>query len=306
LVYINGGGISQLSTTTSQNGTWTIPLSSARSKILSTYAEFREAEILDVFIQGGNGITAAAQVKALQANPIPTITLGETYDFRDQSSVGVNLPEASVNLPEATDIPEGAGGLEVSEETETDSGKAVTLTSIDESGEAIFTDNPEFFGEGPAGAVITITIESEPTTRAVTVGSNGRWSFSPENNLESGDHSVTITWTDAQGFLRSLTRTFIVHAAEAGPGFESTPSGTTASPSPSPSPTPTPTVSPTTTPTSTPTPSLTPTPAPTRASIPSTESGIPTAGSLTPTFLLATIGLILFFSGIVISSRRNI
>jgi len=308
LVYINGGAISQLSAITSINGTWTIPLSSARTKALTSLASIDpESSILDVFVQGGALGVATAQVLASNVDPIPNITLGQTYDFRNSTENGLELPEASVNLPEGdtSEEPTGPGGFDVSGEAPED-GASVTLESIEEPGEVIFVSNPEFFGQGPEGATLTITVESDPITGTAMVNSSGEWRWSPPEDLPEGTHKITIKWLDAGGVLRSLTRTFVVQAAEGDLGFESTPSGSTStptptsSPSPTPSPTPTPTLKPTVTPTTS------PIPTPTRISIPSTESGIPTAGSLTPTLILATIGLGLFISGIVISRRNTL
>lgn len=310
LVYINSGTLAQMSTVTSANGTWTIPLSQARTKTQSAYASFEQNSVLDIFVQAA-GVTSAAQVTALSANPVPNIILGLTHDFRNESGSNVNLPEADVNLPEES-TPSGPGALDISGEASAEVEEVVTLEDLD-PGETIFTASPEFFGEGPTGETITITIESEPVTREVRIGSSGTWRFTPPTTLPDGAHTITITWTDAQGFLRSLTREFTVLAQEGEPSFESTPSGATATPTPTITPTPTPTktaspkptATPTASPSPTPSPTLTPTPVPTRVSIPSTESGIPTAGSLTPTLLLATIGLALFLSGIVISIRNS-
>lgn len=316
LVYLNSGSIAQLSTTTSLNGTWTIPLSTARNKILTAYANPSPDTVLEIFIQGENGV-ATAQVLVSQANPIPDTALGHTYDFRDNAVGGTNgLPEANINLPEGADEQEnlGPGSLDLSGDGMTKDTETVTLESITEPGEVIFTTTPEFFGEGPPNTEITITVESDPITDEFVVSSNGRWRWSPPTDLEEGEHKITISWRDAEGFLRTLTRTFIVQAAEGEPSFESTPSGSTSTPSPTPTPTKSPTSSPTATPistpsptstaTATPSPTIAPTPTPTRASIPSTESGMPVAGSLTPTLLLGSIGLLLFISGIVISKRN--
>ncbi len=295
LVYINGGSISQLSTTTSQNGTWTIFLSNARNKTLSSYAKLDSNTILDIFVQAGNE-TAAAQIMALKANPVPNILLGKTYDFRSSENQEVTLPKAEVTLPQNPNQLEISGSLDVSGQAPKETQKAVTLDSISKDNELIFTSTPEFFGKGPAGTEVNIKIESNPITARVRIGSDGRWRFNP-GALEDGEHTITISWRDSQGFLRSITKKFIVQAADGEPGFESTPTGRTSTTKPSPSPSPKPN------PTNTPTPSLNP--APTRASIPSTESGIPAPGSLTPTLFLATIGLLLFFSGIVIIRKNS-
>lgn len=304
LVYINGGKIAQLSTTTSPNGSWTIPLSAARAKTLSSYASLIGDDSLEIFVQSKSE-TSVAQILFSGISPVPDIVLGQSYDFRGKSAVGVGgLPEANLNLPE--EAPTTPGALDVSGETTNDE-TTVTLDSIDSSGEIIFTTSPEFFGDGPPNTEITITVESDPMTEDVIVPENGAWKWSPPKDLEEGEHTITINWRDASGLLRSLSRTFIVQAAEGEPSFESTPSGSTptASASPTVKPTATPTISPTTSPTPTPAMSPTSSPTPTRASIPSTESGIPTAGSMAPTLILLCAGLILFASGIVISIKKN-
>ncbi len=314
LVYINGGGLAQVSGVTSQNGTWTIPLSSARSRTLSAYANLTANDILDVYVQAGGLGVATAQVLVSQTNPTPEIVLGQSYDFRnDQTIDSGGLPEADLSLPE-NEEELGPGGLDLSsQETGSSSERPVTIESIDEAEEIVYTDTPEFFGEGPAGSVITITVESDPVTDEVRVTNGGEWSWSPPTSLPDGEHTITISWIDASGFLRKITRSFVVAAAEDEPGFESTPSGATSTPKPTASPTPTPTATPkatksptpSPTPTATIKPTVTPsaTPAPTRISIPSTESGVPEAGVATPTLLLAFVGLALFISGIFISRK---
>jgi len=93
------------------------------------------------------------------------------------------------------------------------SAETVTLESLDED-EIITSTEPEFFGEGPPGTTITITIESDPITDQTTISSLGGWNWSPPEGLSEGAHKITITWRDASGILRTLTRTFIVQASE--------------------------------------------------------------------------------------------
>lgn len=314
LVYVNSGGFAQLSAITSQNGAWTLPLSIARTRTLSSYANLGTKDaVVDIFVQGADAGVATAQVLLSQINPTPNIVLGRSHDFTNQEVTAPgDLPTANVSLPEEEEV--GQGTLDVSSG---DLGlvdeNPVTLDSIDEEDEVVFTSNPEFFGEGPQGTTITITVESDPVSSDVKIGPSGEWRWSPPTDLENGAHTVTVSWTDASGFLRRLTRTFTVAAAENEPGFESTPSAVTATPSPtpSPSPTPTPTKSPTPTasatkspsPTPSPSPSVSPSPIPARVSIPSTESGIPVAGVSAPTLILTLVGLGLFVSGIFISKK---
>jgi hypothetical protein len=278
IVYVTLAGASPLSTTTSQNGSWVIPISSARSQNLTSFININETTTLvEISVQAGARGVATAQIYPASAKPAPPIILGESMDFKNEpASETGGIPKANINLPdEATP----SSGFEVLDDIANPSTETVTLESLDEE-ETITSIEPEFFGEGPPGTTITITIESDPITDQTTISSSGDWSWSPPEGLSEGAHKITITWRDASGILRTLTRTFIVQAAE-GPAFESTPSATpTSTPTSSPTASPTPTLSPT------PTASATPT-----ATATSTASGVPDSGNLKPTVLYSIMGL---------------
>ena len=269
LLYLTVGGGSLLSTITSDSGSWVIPLSSARTQALSSYVVVDEKNtLIEISANAGPQGVASAQIYPQSARPVPSIILGNTHDFKNlPPSEESGIPKASIGLPdEATP----SSGFEVGE-TATPSATTVTLESV-EPGEIITTTEPEFFGEGPAGVTLTITLESEPITEAVKVPTSGNWSWSSPEGLTEGAHKITITWRDASGILRTLSRTFIVQAAE-GPSFESTPSA---------SPTASPKTSPTPSPTATATPAATAT---------ATAAPVPDSGSLTPTILLFIMGI---------------
>lgn len=293
LVYVSIGGGSMLSATTGQDGSWIIALSNARSQDLTSYVNINEASTLaEISVQAGPLGVASAQVYPTAAHPSPPITLGQIHDFRNlpPSSEGT-APEASIEFPEEATR---SSGFSIPEQITAPSPKMVTLESIEE-GEAVTSTKPEFFGEGPTGTTLTITVESEPVTEEVTIDNSGNWGWSPPEGLSAGIHKITIKWRDASGILRTLSRSFIVQAAEE-PAFEATPSATatptpTPTPSPSPSPTPTPTASPSPTPTATPTPSPTPI---------STGAAIPEAGSTIPTIALFVLGIAsIIFGGLL-------
>ena len=219
IVYVSAGGAQTLSAITSQNGSFVIPLSAVRSATGTSYAQIDpQTTLLDIFVQAGSLGVASAQTFQAQANPLPSMTLGQVYDFRGENAVEEQnlVTEAVVELPEstseATPLPDrfGTGG----EEETGDEDVVITLESIEESGEIVSTSNPEFFGEGTPGTEIAITVESDPVSDTVTVPSSGTWRWSPPEGLEEGEHTVTLSWRDAQGFLRTLTRTFVVQAAE--------------------------------------------------------------------------------------------
>ena len=280
IVYVNPAGASPLSVYTSENGNWLLNIALARSQNLSSYISInKQSTLLEISVQAGESGVSSAQIYPQSAKPVPPITLGQVHDFKNLPPSDTDeIPEASLDLP--TDEATESSRFEVEEGEDGQQTDTVSLESIDE-GETVTSTEPEFFGEGPPGTTITITVNSShEITDDVTIASNGNWSWSPPSSLEEGSHTITLSWRDASGVLRTLTRTFIVQAAD-GPAFESTPSASpTATPTPTPSPSPSPATSPTPTATSTPQP-------------------LPDSGSLTPTYLLSIMGLgLLLLSGI--------
>lgn len=282
LVYVTVSGGNTLSTLTSEGGTWVIPISLSRTSNLSNYLSINnQSSLIEISVNAGLGKTSSAQIYPQSAHPVPPIILGQVHDFKnlDPSQEG-EIPEAELSAPEEKSP---TSGFNVEEKTATTSG-SVTLESISKDNEIITSTKPEFFGEAPAGTNLTITVESDPVTDTVTTPKTGEWKWSPPSDLTPGVHKITISWRDLNGILRTLTRTFIVEAAE-GPAFESTPSASL---------TPTPTASATATPRSstspTPTASGGATPTIVASSTP-TAAPTPVSGSLTPTLALSIMGI---------------
>jgi hypothetical protein len=263
LVYVTVGGSNLLSTVTSQNGNWTISLTSARSSDLTTPAQISaQSSLIEISVNDGPVGVATAQIYPQSARPVPPIILGEVHDFKNLPPSPVNeIPNAQIGVP---NIATESSGFTIDTVNATPSSKTVTIDSVD-NGEIINTTNPEFFGKGPSGTTLTITVESEnPVSDTVKVASTGSWNWSPPTNLPEGSHKVTVRWKDAAGILRTLTKTFVVQASE-GPAFVATPSGT---------------------------PRTTSTPKATSFATPSaTKAPIPVSGSLTPTLLLSIMGI---------------
>lgn len=271
LVYANISGY-LLSTTTSDTGNFVFQLGMVRTQDLQGYAQIDESQtLIDISVQAGADGVASAQVFPKSASPIPVIILGQIYDFRNtQSSGNSQNPDANLNLP-ANNSSESK--FNIATGSSTPASTSVILESLDE-GEVVTNTKPEFFGKGPGGENITITVHSEnPVTETVTIPKDGSWKWSPPGGLSPGSHSITISWIDATGITKILTRNFVVQASEL-PAFVSTPSG-----------------SPTATPKST-TPSATP-----KATATASARPVPVTGSLTPTLLLSIMGVaVLLFS----------
>lgn len=290
LVYLNLPGSQVISTQTSPNGTWVFSISSLRTQNLKELAELSEITTIEIFVNAGPLGISTAQAVLKNAENLPPLVLGKIHDFRNiQELEEDEVSEALVELPE------GANKSRFNtDKVDDEEITPVTIESISQ-GEVITTTDPEFFGEGPEGTPITITIESEVVTEQLTVKNDGTWSWSPPTNLTPGAHKITVAWKDSGGITRTLTRHFIVSAAE-GPAFESTPSGSL-SPSPSPSQSPSPTATPSPSPSSsvTPSPSALPSKLPSVAPSPvATQSANPAvmdSGTLTPTIVLSIMGI---------------
>lgn len=281
LVYVSVGGGSPLSTLTTDDGSWTIPISAARTQSLDAYLPIDETSTLvEISVQAGPLGIASAQIYPAAARPVPPITVGQVHDFKNLPPLKTGeIPESSVGLPSE---PTPSSGFQVEDEVIKE-GETVTLASIQE-GDVITTSELRFQGEGPPGAILTLTIESEPITQQVTIDGSGNWKLDLSQGLSEGLHKITITWRDASGILKTIERTFTVQAAET----EATP---------------TPTSTPTPKPTATPSPTATPTPTPTRLA---TTAAMPESGSLTATFLLSIMGLAsIIFGGVLFTLSFN-
>jgi hypothetical protein len=188
LVYVSAGGGSSLSTTTGEDGTWAIPLSLTRTKDLGSYISIDEhITIIEISAQSGNLITVAT-IYPIAATPVPPMTLGQTYDFKSLTGENLgNIPEASIEIS-----PESGTNITPTPNIE----KSVSIDNPKE-GQIIMSSSFEFYGGGPPGTPIIITVESEnPIVDNIEADSNGNWMWSPPQELGPGEHSITISWKD--------------------------------------------------------------------------------------------------------------
>lgn len=329
IVFLNSSQASPQSALVKNSGNWTIPLNLALTPDLSAPALFSDLTNFEIFVQGENQ-TASATVNLKNSQPVPPITLGESYNFQ-QLALPETTESTTTGQPSTSSAQGPASGFSltippVSLAVETE----VSITNP-EPDEIIHTQKPEFFGQGPSGQQIKIKLESDSVIeQTVQIDPEGRWSWNPPEQLSPGQHTLTITFLNQEGKEISIARSFTVLAAsEELPAFSSTPSAsptvtrvptaTKTSPSPtsqpltstptrtptstptlsatgSPSVTPTLTVQPTATrtPTATKTPTSTKTPTPT-----ATQGGLPVSGLLTPTFFVFILGIMMVFIGVV-------
>lgn len=237
IVYISIDGASPLSTLVKSSGSWAVPLSTARTATLNSYAQINDQTQLSILVQGKDASSnATARVLVAKAQPVPTITLGQSEDFLDDPVVPTQLGNETISTStaELSVLPETASKFSASQldpASESSSSAVaslgITFSNPAHEGDEINTVRPALKGKAPAKTKLTIVVHSTQEYQGtVTTDANGNWSFTPSGNLDPGDHTVTVSYTDADGQPVTETRTFKVLAmnTSTNPSFTSTPS----------------------------------------------------------------------------------
>lgn len=227
LVYFETDQGGALSTTTKSDGTWRLDLSTARNEDGQTIEYDASASLLLIFVQSESSGTATAIAEIAKAKPVPDIVLGKNQSFVEEL--------AELGIEEQTQIAtEGFGALAslpapAVEMSASGSSEVVIINPVVE-GEMLGTQTPEFLGTGKPGTTLTITVHSDTEqTGVVEVNTDGTWNWTPPNDLEVGEHTITVSYVNQNGDTQEVTKTFMVLAAGdvAGlPAFTATPSAT--------------------------------------------------------------------------------
>ncbi len=277
IVYVSTQNGQTLSTLTKSNGSYSIPLSSMRNIMLSSYISFSDATTLQVL-----AIDASSQSRitlfAHKGNPVPLIVLSNNYDFTLNTTPLASTAASFIGFP--------AFALD----------KTIQAEPIIEtpSNNQNFSDSqPVLHGKALPNQTVKIIIHSQVVqTVTVTTDQYGNWTYRPSSPLPPGQHTITVTTPDGSGILRTIQQAFSIFASGTQVAEAATPSATptvgiTVTPTqvptntPTPQPTlslsPSPTLTPTVTPTQTPTPTNIPSPTLTISPIP--KPTIPPTGS---------------------------
>jgi hypothetical protein len=101
LVYVTVAGSSFLSTVTSENGSWVIPTTEARTQGLDGFVSIDDKNsLIEIFIQAGPNGNTSAQIYPISARPAPPMILGQNYNFKAFSLGIEQSPQAEFNIPE--------------------------------------------------------------------------------------------------------------------------------------------------------------------------------------------------------------
>lgn len=304
IVYVGIPGSTPLSALVQQKGSFAIPLSTARTLSLDNYVSIDPDTTIEMLAQSGRGEESRIRAKLSQAQPLADIVLGNSDQVLDISDQAPTSPGSSNSKAETNNISTSPGFDPL---TRTMHGNTTSESKfmfenisllIDEASEVISieqlpADNvtipdiqPNFSGVAPPNTTLTVTINS-PRAYVDTVAADslGNWSYEVPGELEPGPHTIALSFTDENGILKQVKRTFVVDAfaAEGTPSYVSTPSASLA---------PTVTPRPTTPIIQVPTPTDT-----IRVALPATDSAIPVSGSTANTFALILGGVVLMSLG---------
>ncbi len=248
IVLLVTDGAQTLSTLTKSDGTFIMPLNALRASDFSKYISFTPDSLIKLLVENPKG-KATVSVLASQINPVPLITLNNSYDFTTSVQGEISPVPIASNSADTASFPSFSA---------TEAGPKEPAIASPDRNEELHDSQPQFEGTALPNTEVQIEIHSnDPISTTVTSNSNGSWSYRPPTKLDPGEHTITIKTKNSQGILQTITRNFTVFAE----GSQFT------EPSVSPvQPTATPlpeiTITPTPTPTLTPTPIASPTATP--------------------------------------------
>lgn len=267
-----------LSTLVRSTGSWMVPLNTLRTKSLTAYAQVptEQSRLNGTVTVLLDGQKTDALIDSKNISPVPDITLGQTYDYRNYQAKNKTttpaLADAKKTLPSPTGIPVVLG----EQTTKTTASPTPTSTSsiggvsitAPTNNSSIVSTKPLIQGTGIAGKTVTITLGiTKPQTGKATVGANGTWQYTPSGTLGEGKQSVTITTVDTNNKAIALTHNFTILKSGTQVLGDATPSATSI-------------------------------PTPTEEATLAAEP-LPESGSTLPTFLLILVGAGLLIGGTI-------
>lgn len=215
IVYLTTGNSQVISALAKKDGSYSLSLSTLRTGNLSSFYTFTKDSSITMLIFG-DSLTSNVSASSEQADSVPTITLSKDYDFRINNSPIATESANLVTFP----------SFESSSSSAKNSTNSPQILTPKEDQEFV-DQQPLFKGTAVPGEDVQIIIHSDENINTeVSADQNGSWSFKPSTQLSPGEHTITIITRDANGILKSITQSFVVHAAENEISESTTPSVT--------------------------------------------------------------------------------
>ncbi len=285
LVYITPGSGQLISTVTKIDGQFFAALNPLYDQSLQNTYTITDDTLIHVVFRGAR---ESSNVETVLKNttPLPTVTLGKTYDFRVMIPQKLRLAYEKINTLFSQII-----SMIIK--------PALAAAPIQilqpEEGAGIPSQTPLFKGTGVKNKQVIATVGNPPQVGKVWVDTKGNWSWQPPQKLAPQSYVLTITTYNESDEPVALARQFTILKSGASVLQAATPSAST--PTPIPTQTPIPTIAPivTVTPTST-----------LSASV--SSEGIPVSGNVAMTLAISFLGFLLLTTGVafsITSSHKN-
>lgn len=184
-------------TTTPITGTGTVATVKFKA-LAATTAPISVRFATDTFV----GALNEGSSNALTSTVPSTITIGS-----DGTGGGTDITGTVTPTEEASVTPTLTPTLAASDSA---SPSGVTIDSPARN-ESVTTQQPTIEGTAPPGTTVTVTVYSDPITVTVTADENGNWTYTMEEPLESGPHTIVVAAQDpATGQSHTATLAFVV------------------------------------------------------------------------------------------------
>ncbi len=222
IVLISGPNLSTQSVLTDATGDWSMSLGGAVDPSLSKEASISQNDDVTIRVQSNLG-NSTALILGQQINDIPTISAGETFDFRSLVASSTQRPSSFTFIDD------------LSAQSPTAS-QTINIFNPQEN-EALSTTKPLFMGTAPAGNEISISVIQKQTqlTGVVMSDERGNWRWTSEEDLALGSHVVRASYTNDSGITFQAEKRFsILGNVSTNPAIESSPGGELAQVSPGP------------------------------------------------------------------------
>lgn len=260
IVYLNIPGAYPLSSIVTTNGNWSISLANSfNDQLTNWFVSPADATAEDIIVVAENSSTTQVTNNTSRNNPVPNIILGR-------------------NSLESTDVTDtSTSGIVATQPTVVNQKKVEILNP--QNNDQLSTSRPDFFGTAPINSRVIIELHSAQVINSETVTDpTGTWHWSPSSALDPGSHTLTVkTQNPATGIWETVTRSFVVLAADSTSSLSFEASGSATTPSP--------TIAPTIVPTDTVAPTI-------RVARPSTTVKPPVTGNTTPTLIVVLLSCV--------------
>lgn len=198
IVYIKSDNTQALSTLVSNDGSYKINLNNLLNASLTSPLALSNNSTLQILVLG-DSLTSSASIYYFQKDTMPTITLTNNYDFRE------NLEKTSSNSATPNGFPSFKNASLVKPVN-----KNLEILTPKEN-QTVNSQTPDLKGTALPNQDIQITIHSkELIETSVTTDANGNWSYQPTTSLEPGVHTITVSAKDSTGKIKTIAQTFTV------------------------------------------------------------------------------------------------